>query len=201
MIVDDDSTPGFEPKRLLETQAFVGLQQTEFLTMYKPNFCSECGERIARARFHLWTNRRFCSDCSPRLRKSQIVSSLITAAVLVGAGFGAGRAGRPPSPPLILEQRQLPALAAPAENDGASREHAHSQTGGAPSAGQVELSYGPDGSATERPTDPNETVSICGARTKKGTPCSRRVRGTGRCWQHKGMPAMVPVEKLVITGN
>ena len=43
-----------------------------------------------------------------------------------------------------------------------------------------------------------DDVYSCGARTKKGTPCSRRVHGPGRCWQHKGKPAMLPVEKLQI---
>jgi hypothetical protein len=31
-----------------------------------------------------------------------------------------------------------------------------------------------------------EDVYICGRETKKGTPCSRRVHGPVRCWQHKG---------------
>ena len=36
-----------------------------------------------------------------------------------------------------------------------------------------------------------EAVYFCGAATKKGTPCSRRVKRPGeRCWQHAGMPAM-----------
>jgi hypothetical protein len=43
-----------------------------------------------------------------------------------------------------------------------------------------------------------EATYICGARTKKGTPCSRRVHGPVRCWQHKGEKAMLPVEKLVV---
>ena len=43
-----------------------------------------------------------------------------------------------------------------------------------------------------------EDVYICGARTRKGTPCSRRVHGPVRCWQHKGLPAMLPLEKLKI---
>ena len=43
-----------------------------------------------------------------------------------------------------------------------------------------------------------EEIYVCGARTKKGRPCSRRVHGFVRCWQHKGMPAMLPPEKLVI---
>jgi methyl coenzyme M reductase subunit C len=42
-----------------------------------------------------------------------------------------------------------------------------------------------------------EQLYMCGARTKKGTPCSRRVHGPVRCWQHKGMAAMLPQEKLI----
>ena len=43
----------------------------------------------------------------------------------------------------------------------------------------------------------SETVYFCGAQTKKGTPCTRRVKGGGRCWQHQGQPAMLPPEKLI----
>ncbi|ASZ12413.1 hypothetical protein CK934_16325 [Chitinophaga sp. MD30] len=30
----------------------------------------------------------------------------------------------------------------------------------------------------------SSSVGYCGALTKKGTPCRRKVRGGGRCWQH-----------------
>jgi hypothetical protein len=43
-----------------------------------------------------------------------------------------------------------------------------------------------------------EQLYMCGARTKKGTPCSRRVHGPVRCWQHKGVAPMLPQEKLLI---
>jgi hypothetical protein len=60
----------------------------------------------------------------------------------------------------------------------------------------------PDRISTDRredsPFDPSQTVSICGARTKKGKPCSRRVIGTGRCFQHRGKSAMLPAEKLIV---
>jgi hypothetical protein len=52
--------------------------------------------------------------------------------------------------------------------------------------------------ATQPATIVEEKTYICGARTKKGTPCSRRVRGPVRCWQHKGTQAMLPLEKLVV---
>ncbi|HEX9961513.1 MAG TPA: hypothetical protein VGB00_11305, partial [Pyrinomonadaceae bacterium] len=44
-----------------------------------------------------------------------------------------------------------------------------------------------------------EAVYFCGAPTKKGTPCSRRVKGGGRCWQHAGQTALLPPEKLLIS--
>ena len=33
--------------------------------MYKPNFCCECGARVERSRWHMWTSRKFCPDCAP----------------------------------------------------------------------------------------------------------------------------------------
>jgi len=56
----------------------------------------------------------------------------------------------------------------------------------------------PSAQNTQTATPVEEKTYICGARTKKGTPCSRRVRGPVRCWQHKGAQAMLPLEKLVV---
>ena len=33
-----------------------------------------------------------------------------------------------------------------------------------------------------------EAVYYCGAMTRKGTPCTRRLKTKGRCWQHAGQP-------------
>ena len=38
-----------------------------------------------------------------------------------------------------------------------------------------------------------EQLYMCGARTKKGTPCSRRVHGPVRCWQHRDVSSIIPV--------
>ncbi len=164
--------------------------------MYKPNFCAECGAKVFRTRWRFWTSRRFCKDCEPRFRR-QILAPLLTAFTLFAIGLIIGRTLRPAPPPLIIQRGNLaplPPITPPtaelsstaSENDAAKNETADSST-----ATKPEPKYGADGTANERPTDPNETISICGARTQKGTPCKRRVRGTGRCWQHKGMPAMI----------
>jgi hypothetical protein len=109
---------------------------------------------------------------------------LLLASALFLPGFLLGRMLRPPSPPLVLErnvQTAVPLAPAPAES-------------------QPRPAYGPDGTAGERPTEPGEVVYVCGARTKKGTPCQRRVRGPERCWQHRGKPAILPPSKLVVPG-
>jgi hypothetical protein len=168
--------------------------------MYKPNFCAECGSRIEGVRWRLWTSRRFCPDCAPRFRRAQFLLPIMAGATLFCLGLAFGRAARPAPPPLIVERGELPEVnIAPVK--GVERS-AGSETGtNVPTVQRTEPTYGPDGTATERPTDPAEVVSICGARTQKGTPCQRRVRGTGRCWQHRGMPAIIPLEKRMVMGN
>jgi hypothetical protein len=180
--------------------------------MYKPNFCCACGERVARARWRAWTSRRFCPACERRFRRGRFLRPLALAFALAGAGFLLGRSMRPPQPPLTVERGTLNLIPPPAAD---ARQHADERRagtgegerreveGGASKqveggAAKVEPAYGPDGTVNERPTDPQEVVYICGARTKKGTPCQRRVRGPFRCWQHRGMPAMLPPSKLIV---
>jgi hypothetical protein len=49
-----------------------------------------------------------------------------------------------------------------------------------------------DATALPRPSPTAEAASaVCGARTKKGRPCKRRVRPGLRCAQHQGQPSML----------
>lgn len=174
--------------------------------MYKPNFCADCGEKIARARWRFWTSRRFCPSCDGRFRGARILAPVIAAIALLSIGLLMGRATRTQPPPLTVQRGELPlapTVTLPAKGSDAAdaAESDATADSSASSAPKPEPKYGPDGTATERPTDPNEVVSICGARTQKGTPCQRRVRGMGRCWQHRGMPAILPQEKLIVTGK
>jgi hypothetical protein len=178
--------------------------------MYKPNFCAECGAQILRVGWHFWTSRRFCADCAQRFRKERILLPLIICAGLFTLGLAMGRAVRPAAPPLIVERGALapvaPASPTSTKNGAPTAEtrtinEAATRNKEAAIAPRAEPVYGPNGTATERPTDPDETISICGARTQKGAPCQRRVRGTGRCWQHIGMPAIIPLDKRVLTGK
>ena len=171
--------------------------------MYRPNFCAECGARIERARWRPWTSRRFCPSCEGRFRGARFVAPLAASAALLLCAFVAGRLTRPASssPPLVINRVTTPQSSAPAGLSGQAATQAPANpTGDGAKPDLNAPRYGADGTPDERPTDPAEIVSICGARTKKGTPCSRRVRGTGRCWQHRGRPAMLPPAKLVVEG-
>lgn len=143
--------------------------------MYRPNFCSECGTKIVRLHWHPWTSRRFCDGCARRLLKERLQLPLISAALLFSMGFVIGRALRPKAPPLLI-QRSANSPLAKSESAGAHTPSAANSTS----------------PLTE------EAVYICGARTRKGTPCSRRVHQPARCWQHKGLPAMLSAEKLIV---
>ena len=149
------------------------------LTMYKPNFCSECGAKLLRLRWHFWTSRRFCNGCARRLRKARLLPWLLSSISLVVAGYVAGRARRPLPPPLVIERR----------SDSPLSDNGMTSLATAPTVGSR---------TSSSPSTIDEPVYICGARTKKGTPCSRRVHGPVRCWQHKGMAAMLPQEKLLV---
>lgn len=133
------------------------LTNLSLLTMYRPNFCAECGNKIVRLRWRVWTSRRFCDQCCSRFRNTHWMQRVVIVATLLMLGMPIGRACRNEKPPLVIQR----------------------------TAGQPQTS--PE--QTQKPAVIEQTYT-CGARTKKGTPCSRRVTGPVRCWQHKGAEAM-----------
>jgi hypothetical protein len=150
--------------------------------MYRPNFCAECGEKIVRLRWRFWTSRSFCVPCAKLFLKERLKIPLISAALLLSLGFLSGRAGRPAAPPLIIERPANSPLNDPQSNSTKTVNQSDSQN------------RKPD----PEPTAAEADVYICGARTKKGSPCSRRVHGPVRCWQHLGLRALLPQEKLLV---
>ena len=151
--------------------------------MYKPNFCCQCGNKLIRLRWHFWTSRRFCNRCARRLRRERAISLLLISSALITSGYLWGRTRQTPAPPLIIERRS------------------DSPLDDAQFSGNSSSIPSTSGTPLTSPANTIEAnVYTCGARTRKGTPCSRRVHGPVRCWQHKGMPAMLPQEKLLVQG-
>ena len=147
------------------------------LTSYRPNFCCECGNKIVRLRWFVWTSSRFCDKCVRTFAKSHWLRPSITLLVFFLAAMLLGRGCRRVPPPLIIERP------------------INSTTNSAATSGAIPSATN---SATPQPPPALEQLYTCGARTRKGTPCSRRVHGPTRCWQHKGAPAMLPQETLRI---
>jgi hypothetical protein len=138
--------------------------------MYRPNFCCNCGSSIIRLKWHAWTSRSFCDSCSKTLLVARVRAAILMVLVLFALGFFIGRFRRSAPPPLVIERR------AESASSGESKASGPAQA--------VDLN--------------SQVVYMCGARTRKGTPCSRRVHGPVRCWQHKGMRPMLPQEKLLM---
>ena len=139
----------------------------QLLTLHRPNFCAECGAKILRLRWRVWTNRKFCDSCARASRKQRWTSVGMLVSAIFVVGLIVGHNLKTPPPPLIIQRQEVKAQS----SNGTT--------------------------ATVQPP-PTEEVYLCGARTKKGKPCSRRVHGPVRCWQHKGEKAMLPQEKLLV---
>jgi hypothetical protein len=130
------------------------------------------------------------------------MAPLVAAIALLGVGLIAGRAGRPAPPPLIIERHANSSLFNDQNENGNDQAE---QAGKEKGAGEVKGKdpndsglAGVNNSSDSQSGLTEDVVYICGARTKKGTPCSRRVHGPMRCWQHKGMRPMLPQEKLAV---
>jgi hypothetical protein len=112
--------------------------------------------------------------------------SLIVLAAIAFLTFALGRWLRPAPPPLIIQRAgNSPLSDSPVDPTSRSKPPGQKENAPAKQSLNSELV--------------DDVVYLCGARTQKGTPCRRRVHFAGeRCYQHKGMPAMVPLEKLTV---
>jgi len=166
--------------------------------MYRPNFCAECGQRLARTDWRAlvkvwtgaWARASWCDDCARRLGRlgfAGLIRPLAFVSLVAISAFSLGRFLRPAPPPLIISRAaNSPLSDLPVNFDGPVR-----------GATRIETDSTDRDAALNQAAD--EKGYICGARTKKGAPCRRRVHVAGeRCFQHKGMTAMVPLEKLEV---
>jgi len=154
--------------------------------MSAANFCVQCGERLVRRGWRARLRRaNLCDQCAQRLGAFSSMRSIIVVSLIAVSGFAIGRCMRPAPPPLIIQRAANSPLADAPVNPG---DRAKSQRVANESKPQPNVTAATD-----------DAVYICGARTQKGTPCRRRVHAAGeRCFQHKGMPSLVPLSKLVI---
>jgi hypothetical protein len=183
--------------------------------LYKPKFCCECGVKIERGDWRLWTSRRFCQNCEIDKKAHEWTGKIAAAGLILFGLFGIGSFLQTAEKPLkVMSAPTAPGNSAKIRQVSPSNDvQTRTQTAGnsnrvsnvnqslkkesEPKSAenpQLQLS-----AASEKKSDANEPVYFCGAQTKKGTPCSRRVKGGGRCWQHAGQAALLAPEKLRIS--
>ena len=165
--------------------------------LYKPNYCCNCGEKIERVDWNLLTSRRFCESCAVEKRHHDYGLRILTASGVLAIMFGIGNLwGTSDS------DRQM-AAPIPLTSKSAENSPPTPIVKAGPVAAVASLNA--DSSAASSKTDgplisqeptPNKSAAgkfYCRALTKKGTPCSRKVRTEGsRCYQHEGKAAAPP---------
>ena len=172
--------------------------------LFRPNFCANCGEKIERADWGILTSRRFCPVCESEFKGQDLIPrAAVVVGILIGVfGFGSylksGAAGTNSltvrQPARLLEQR-------PSDSPVVQTEVKPETVSPTPVATLPQTAVAQPTSIhaiTPKMAVAAESQYYCGAETKKGTPCTRRVKGNTRCYQHTGMPAMLPAEKLRI---
>lgn len=176
---------------------------------YKPKFCCECGEPIERINWTLLTSRRFCELCAIDFKLVDLIPKATVGIAILFGIFGLGT---------FLKKAEKPLNLASANSTNTNKSVVNTQPSTAANAQtfaklqETNLAVGQQQSKSpiappkqdlknqkvENQTNATQEITyFCGAETKKGTPCTRRVKGGGRCWQHVGKPAMLPSEKLV----
>jgi hypothetical protein len=178
---------------------------------YKPNYCCNCGEKIERPTPSFTDSKMFCDVCKHDFIPVRMMPFFFSGLMAIVGIFGIGSYWRSGDKPLNLSSRQIIAASS---NSGKTAANNASQVSSNTSVQQTAqtnnvqtnasnapnlITRTPAKQTVSAPSKTEEAVYICGAMTKKGTPCSRRVRGGGRCWQHQGQNAMLPPEKLLVS--
>jgi hypothetical protein len=173
--------------------------------LFRPSFCAHCGERIERIDWGLTVSRRFCQVCESEFKGQDLIPRFVVAVSLLIGLFGIGsylKSGPAPADRQIVQ-------AGPRVERGPANVTRSPQAlyGAADVVVPPRMEDPQDKPVTRKPAivppaqpvvEVSEPVYLCGAQTKKGSPCSRRVKGNIRCFQHLGMPAMAAADKLKI---
>lgn len=171
---------------------------------YKPKYCCQCGEKIDRVEWKPWTSRRFCDLCATdfgiydKIRAVLLGIGLLFGLYAIGSHFQKTDKHLTivPSQAIIstpLKDAVIPGNSAQVSKNVSVPLTAQSKNLNAAPASELKKKQ------FELPVaETPEKVYFCGAQTKKGAMCSRRVKNGGRCWQHEGQQAMLPQDKLII---
>ena len=165
--------------------------------LYRPVFCCNCGEKIVRDEWRLWTSRRFCALCATEHQGAEFLPKAIVGIGALAIIFSVASSIRGPN-------YSRDAAGFPTQQTKVSLKPPSADRSTASDAGKAveplprNIDPQPNTKAeiNEQPQrekrSSEETVYYCGAITKKGTPCTRRVKTKGFCWQHAKSGQIAP---------
>ncbi|MGA9772222.1 MAG: hypothetical protein WBV94_24535 [Blastocatellia bacterium] len=130
--------------------------------MRTANFCSNCGEQLKVNRASIFRAHAYCPRCARTFRSDRLVLTLSYVVCLI-IGYAFGRYSMPQKPLYLLGTPINPIT-----NRNERGETAARNKSGLPSASSTD-----------------QVIKACGAPTKSGRPCRRKVVGGGYCWQHR----------------
>ncbi len=160
--------------------------------LYQPKFCCNCGEKVERESWQPWNSRRFCELCAIEQKHHELFPRVMLGLAVLAGLFGLSAFVRRADPPKAIAGAQPVALKVVPQavaNPPAAASNLNNST-------QTAVAIQPVNSRVPVQTLPSQAIAkepvyYCGAATKKGTPCSRRVKTAGaRCWQHIGQPSI-----------
>ena len=172
--------------------------------LYRPNYCCHCGEKVIRARWTPLASRRFCEFCEIEQKQHDLLPrAAMMIAVLIGAaGLTAYVGGGGETTPSKNQSSPTARTHVPTSDPDKGFQDRAKTTSNSSEPNSVAQTPEASKLAASNPkqrqllqNSSTEPVHYCGAITKKGTPCTRRVKVKGRCWQHAGQFAESESEK------
>ena len=157
---------------------------------YRPKFCCHCGEKISRAKWLPWTSRRFCEFCEVEQMQHELLpKAVIVVALLIGAAGIVSYFGSSGNSPLARTKSEPSDRVHELKRPASDREKPKEDVTEAQISPPVDVPEATKLQRGAKPVPSTEPVYYCGALTRKGTPCTRRLKTKGRCWQHIGQPS------------
>lgn len=181
---------------------------------YTPKFCCQCGDKIDRVDWNITTSRRFCDVCENQFKFYDWLPQIVTAFGILLCIIGIGSFWQKSGSSEDKLTKQFVISSSNINKNSAVKTNTEQFLSNQNVNGLIQTQPNNLTAVTKSPSvltakttkqpeiTPNESgekIYFCGAQTKKGSPCSHKVKGGGRCWQHQGQPAMMAQEKLLVS--
>ena len=179
----------------------------------KSKYCGNCSREIEETGRNPLSSGRYCIDCQDAFKVQEWLPRIIICCSVLFGLFGFGSFLYPSEKSLNLSAKRF-SESAPSQKESAKESKTQpsgnsnvrvSADSNNRTAAEKQTAITKNGDAqpereiSKIKVSDSEPTFFCGAATKKGNPCSRRVKGGGRCWQHAGQNAILSPDKLIVS--